>query len=74
MLPVVFTLHFDSILYHNRTRGISVKLGLGVYRHSLNRNHYQFAMQASDMNVVAHICDDFAHGRRDGQPIEKGSG
>ena len=54
--------------------GISVKLGLGLYRHLLNRDHYQFAVQAGATHIVAHLCDYFAHGRRDGQPIENGSG
>ena len=58
----------------DRKRGISVKLGLGLYRHLLNRDHYQFAVQAGATHIVAHLCDYFADGRRDVQPIKNGSG
>ncbi len=51
-----------------------MKLGLGLYRHLLNRDHYQFAVQAGATHIVAHLCDYFADGRRDGQPIKNGSG
>ena len=50
-----------------------MKLILGIYRHLLNRDHCQFAVQAGATHIVAHLCDYFAHARRDGQPIENGS-
>ena len=50
-----------------------MKLGLlGLYRHLLNSDHYQFAVQAGATHIVAHLCDYFAHGRRDGQPTGDG--
>ena len=58
----------------DRKRGISLKLGLELYRHLLNRDHYRFAVQAGATHIVAHLCDYFADGRRDVQPIKNGSG
>ena len=51
-----------------------MKLGLGLYRHLLNSDHYQFAVQAGATHIVAHLCDYFAHGKRDGQPTGDGGG
>ena len=51
-----------------------MKLGLRLYRHLLNHDHYRFAVQAGATHIVAHLCDYLAHGRRYGQPIENGSG
>jgi mannonate dehydratase len=36
-----------------------MKLGLGLYRHMLTRENYQFARQAGATHVVAHLVDYF---------------
>jgi mannonate dehydratase len=36
-----------------------MKLGLGLYRHMLNRENFQFARQAGATHVVAHLVDYF---------------
>jgi mannonate dehydratase len=36
-----------------------VKLGLGLYRHQLNAEHYQFARQCGCSHVVVHLVDYF---------------
>ena len=49
-----------------------MKLGLGLYRHMLTREHFQFARQAGATHIVAHLVDYFrggAHNPRDNQPI-----
>jgi mannonate dehydratase len=48
-----------------------MKLGLGLYRHMLDREHYEFARQAGATHVVAHLVDYFRGGARnprDNQP------
>jgi mannonate dehydratase len=48
-----------------------MKLGLGLYRHMLTRENFQFARQAGATHVVAHLVDYFrggAHKTRDDQP------
>lgn len=48
-----------------------MKLGLGLYRHMLNRENFQFARQAGATHIVAHLVDYFrggAHATRDDQP------
>lgn len=54
-----------------------MKLGLGLYRHMLNREHYQFARQAGATHIVAHLTDYFKGGSfnpRDNQPTGGESG
>jgi mannonate dehydratase len=56
-----------------------VKLGLGLYRHMLTRENFQFARQAGATHIVAHLVDYFrggAHNPNDNQPtgIEQGWG
>ncbi len=51
-----------------------MKLGLGLYRHLLDRDHFQFAVQAGATHIVAHLCDYFANKTRDGQPTDERSG
>lgn len=51
-----------------------MKLGLGLYRHLLNRDHYQFAAQAGATHIVAHLCDYFARPGKDGQPTDDSNG
>jgi len=56
-----------------------MKLGLGLYRHLLTRENFQFARQAGATHVVAHLVDYFkggAHDGRDNQPTgnERGWG
>jgi len=54
-----------------------MKLGLGLYRHMLNAEHYQFARQCGCTHVVVHLVDYFARStanRRDDQPIGDNSG
>lgn len=48
-----------------------MKLGLGLYRHMLTRENYQFARQAGATHIVAHLVDYFrggSHKTRDDQP------
>ena len=48
-----------------------MKIGLGLYRHMLTRNYYDFARQAGCTHVVIHLVDYFNQGPsnpRDNQP------
>lgn len=48
-----------------------MKLGLGLYRHLLTRENFQFARQAGATHVVVHVVDYFksaAHNPTDNQP------
>ena len=48
-----------------------MKLGLGLYRHMLNRENFQFARQAGATHLVVHLVDYFKGGRHgvvDNQP------
>jgi mannonate dehydratase len=48
-----------------------MKLGLGLYRHMLTRENFQFARQAGATHIVAHLVDYFrggVHATRDDQP------
>ncbi len=50
---------------------LPMKLGLGLYRHMLTRENFQFARQAGATHVVAHLVDYFrggSHATRDDQP------
>ena len=50
---------------------LSMKLGLGLYRHQLTSENFQFARQAGATHLVAHLVDYFksgAHNPRDNQP------
>ncbi len=38
-----------------------MKLGFGLYRHMLNREHYQFARQCGATHLVIHLVDYFGH-------------
>jgi mannonate dehydratase len=40
-----------------------MKLGLGLYRHQLNVEHYQFARQCGCTHIVAHLVDYFRSSR-----------
>ena len=40
-----------------------MKLGLGLYRHQLNADHYRFARQAGCTHVVIHLVDYFRSSR-----------
>ena len=56
-----------------------MKLGLGLYRHMLTRQNFQFARQAGATHIVAHLVDYFQGGSRnprDNQPTgtERGWG
>ncbi|MEY2430221.1 MAG: mannonate dehydratase [Verrucomicrobiota bacterium] len=54
-----------------------MKLGLGLYRHMLTRENFQFARQAGATHIVAHLVDYFkggAHNPRDNQPTGKDQG
>ena len=39
-----------------------MKLGLGLYRHQLNDEHFQFAAQAGCEALVIHLVDYFNQG------------
>lgn len=54
-----------------------MKLGLGLYRHMLTRENFQFARQAGATHIVAHLVDYFkggAHNNRDNQPTGTDAG
>ena len=53
-----------------------MKLGLGLYRHMLTRENYQFARQAGASHIVAHLVDYFSGGTHDShdQPTGADSG
>ena len=40
-----------------------MKLGLGLYRHQLNSEHYQFARQCGCTHLVVHLVDYFRSSR-----------
>ena len=40
-----------------------MKLGLGLYRHQLDADHYAFAKQCGCTHVVAHLVDYFRSSR-----------
>jgi mannonate dehydratase len=40
-----------------------MKLGLGLYRHQLNREHFQFAKQGGCTHLVVHLVDYFRSSR-----------
>jgi mannonate dehydratase len=49
-----------------------MKLGFGFYRHMLNREHYDFAVQCGATHAVIHLVDYFHKGattQENGQPI-----
>lgn len=54
-----------------------MKLGLGLYNHMLNRNHFDFAKQCGCTHVVVHLVDYFYKGTQEqinNQPIGDVSG
>lgn len=54
-----------------------MKLGLGLYNHMLNKNHFDFAKQCGCTHVVVHLVDYFYKGAQEqinNQPIGDGSG
>ena len=66
--PLVF---FESLAPLRRLVLTEMKLGLGLYRHMLTRDNFQFARQAGATHIVAHLVDYFkagAHNPRDNQP------
>jgi len=47
-----------------------MKLGLGLYRHMLNDEHYEFAKQCGATHIVVHLTDYFSHNKKSAdQPI-----
>lgn len=49
-----------------------MKLGLGLYKHMLTRENFQFARQAGATHIVAHLVDYFrggGHSSTDDQPL-----
>lgn len=54
-----------------------MKLGLGLYRHQLNREHYAFAKQCGCSHLVIHLVDYFRSSRSNqpgDQPVGDDSG
>jgi mannonate dehydratase len=54
-----------------------MKLGLGLYRHMLTRENFEFARQAGCTHIVAHLVDYFkggSHNPNDNQPTGKEQG
>src|SRR6202035_4260166 len=43
-----------------------MKIGLGLYRHMLTRDYYDFARQAGCTHVVVHLVDYFNQGTTQG--------
>jgi mannonate dehydratase len=55
----------------------NMKLGLGLYRHQLNRDHYRFAKQCGCSHLVIHLVDYFKSSRSNqpgDQPLGDHSG
>lgn len=50
-----------------------MKLGLGLYRHQLNAEHYRFARQAGCTHLVIHLVDYF-RGSSENRPGDQPSG
>ncbi|HEY3333286.1 MAG TPA: mannonate dehydratase [Capsulimonadaceae bacterium] len=49
-----------------------MKLGLGLYKHMLDSDHFRFARQCGCTHIVAHLVDYFNHGDHteiDNQPV-----
>ena len=44
-----------------------MKLGFGFYKHMLNREHYDFAVQCGATHAVVHLVDYFYQGDQAGQ-------
>ncbi|HEX7618018.1 MAG TPA: D-mannonate dehydratase, partial [Verrucomicrobiae bacterium] len=56
---------------------MGVKLGLGLYRHQLNAEHYRFAKQCGCTHLVIHLVDYFRSSRSNqpgDQPVGDDSG
>ncbi|MEO8854439.1 MAG: mannonate dehydratase, partial [Ginsengibacter sp.] len=54
-----------------------MKLGIGLYRHMLNRDYYDFARQCGCTHVIVHLVDYFYRGNqrnKNNQPIGDSSG
>ena len=54
-----------------------MKLGLGLYRHQLNEEHYRFARQCGCTHLVIHLVDYFRSSRKNSpgdQPVGDDSG
>ncbi len=52
-----------------------MKLGFGLYRHMLDREHYRFAKQCGATHLVVHLVDYFNQaGPRTDQPVSGGIG
>jgi mannonate dehydratase len=54
-----------------------MKLGLGLYRHQLNEEHYRFAKQCGCSHIVAHLVDYFRSSRSNqpgDQPVGDNTG
>lgn len=51
-----------------------MKLGLGLYRHMLTRDYYEFARQAGCTHVIIHLVDYFRQGAADAQIAGQPSG
>ncbi len=54
-----------------------MKLGLGLYKHMLNKQHFDFAKQCGCSHLIVHLVDYFNKGNqlsKNDQPIGDGSG
>src|ERR1700761_2487721 len=51
-----------------------MKLGLGLYRHMLTRDYYDFARQAGCTHVIIHLVDYFRQGAPDARVAGQPSG
>src|SRR5882757_8174365 len=49
--------------FENTCSNKSMKLGLGLYRHQLNAEHYRFAKQCGCTHLVIHLVDYFRSSR-----------
>ena len=51
-----------------------MKLGFGLYRHQLNKEHYRFARQCGATHVVVHLVDYFRGGGVSNSRIDQPTG
>ncbi len=54
-----------------------MKLGLGLYRHMLDKNHFAFAKQCGCTHVVVHLVDYFYNidqKNKNNQPVGSSGG
>jgi mannonate dehydratase len=51
-----------------------MKLGFGLYRHMLDREHFRFARQCGATHLIIHLVDYFSGQGNNDQPVSSGMG